>query len=186
MTTQICDDAILLRRYQAEDVAPLYEAVRESAKELHPWLPWCHENYELKDSFDWVLSRDLAWDGSEEYSFVILDARSKLFLGGIGLNQIDKANKVANLGYWVRSSQTKNGIATRATILAAQFGLFTMELQRIEIVAAVGNIASQRAAAKAGASREGILRKRILLYGKAHDAVIYSLVAEDLLALSTN
>jgi ribosomal-protein-serine acetyltransferase len=49
-------------------------------------------------------------------------------------------------------------------------------------VAAVGNVHSQRVAEKIGATREGILRNRLTLGGKQVDAVMYSLIPEDLRA----
>src|SRR5437588_791403 len=49
-----------------------------------------------------------------------------------------------------------------------------------ELVAAVDNVGSQRVAEKAGATREGILRNRLLINGRPHDAVLYSLVRGDL------
>jgi RimJ/RimL family protein N-acetyltransferase len=65
--------------------------------------------------------------------------------------------------------------------LTARFGLRVLGLQRIEILAAVGNKASQRVAEKAGAKKEGLLRKRLSIRGQAHDAVMYSLIASDLI-----
>jgi len=53
-------------------------------------------------------------------------------------------------------------------------------LLRIEIVAAVDNIPSQRVAEKAGARREGVLRNRLFINGESLDAVLFSLVPEDL------
>ena len=53
-------------------------------------------------------------------------------------------------------------------------------LSRIEILAVVSNTASQRVAEKIGALREGVLRRRLLIQGQSQDAVIYSLVPEDL------
>jgi RimJ/RimL family protein N-acetyltransferase len=41
---------------------------------------------------------------------------------------------------------------------------------------AIENKASQGVAVKAGAMREGILRNRLLLHGKIHDAVMFSLI----------
>jgi RimJ/RimL family protein N-acetyltransferase len=70
-------------------------------------------------------------------------------------------------------------VASSAARLAARFGLEHLGFQRIEIMAAVGNIGSQRAAEKAGALREAVLRKRLLVKGQPTDAVLYSLVAED-------
>ena len=60
--------------------------------------------------------------------------------------------------------------------LLADYGFKELKLNRIEILVAVDNLASQRVAAKAGAVREGILRNRLLLHGKIHDAVMFSLI----------
>lgn len=87
---------------------------------------------------------------------------------------------MANLGYWVRTSAAGRGVATGATRAVARFGFEQIGLKRIEIVAAVNNLSSQRVAEKAGAVREGVLRKRLLIRGESHDAVLFSLVAEDL------
>ena len=104
-----------------------------------------------------------AWEKGTEYEFAIIDAKDGSFLGGCGLNQINYKKRIANLGYWVRTSRTKRGVASAAVRLLAQFGLGKLKLNRIEIMAAVGNKASQRVAEKVGARREGILRKRIVV-----------------------
>src|SRR3990172_4536404 len=102
------------------------------------------------------------------------------YLGGCGLNGIGEY-KFANLGYWVRTSRTKQGVATAATLLLARFGFDELKLNRIEIVVATGNYASQRVAEKAGATREGVLRNRLILKGKpVVDAVMFSLIPKDL------
>src|SRR2546426_152345 len=95
--------------------------------------------------------RRQAWDEGQEYSFVIVDSASGTFVGGSGLNQVNLANRLANLGYWVRTSWANRGAATAATFLTARFGFEKIGLQRIEIVAAVGNKASPRVGEKIGA-----------------------------------
>jgi len=91
-------------------------------------------------------------------------------------------HQVANLGYWVRTSAAGRGVATRATRLASRFAFEQLGLNRIEIVAAVGNIPSQRVAEKACARREGVLRNRLLINGESLDAVLFSLVPKDVLS----
>jgi len=65
-------------------------------------------------------------------------------------------------------------------LLTAVLAFEQLHLHRVEIIAAVKNLASQRVAEKAGAMREGILRRRLLINGNHHDAIIYSLLPEDL------
>ncbi len=175
---ELTDSKVTLRRYRTEDAEPIYQAVRESIKEISPWLPWCHEGYSLEDSKTWSASRDDAWAKGEEYSFVIIGNDDQP-LGVCGLNHFDNENRFANVGYWVRTGKTNKGVATSATRLLARFGFNELKLNRIEFVVATGNISSQRVAEKAGAKREGILRKRLVVRERVYDAVMYSLIPED-------
>jgi ribosomal-protein-serine acetyltransferase len=179
MNTELTDGVITLRPYRPEDADDLYEAVRESIPEMQPWMPWCHPDYSIEETRAWLGARP---EGRErgECDFRISDARTGAFLGGAGLNQVNTAHRRANLGYWVRTSATGRGVATRATRLVARFGFEELELARIEIVAAVSNLASQRVAEKVGAVREGVMRKGLRIREAMHDAVLTSLVAEDL------
>jgi RimJ/RimL family protein N-acetyltransferase len=86
---------------------------------------------------------------------------------------------LANLGYWVRTAWTSRGVATAAASLAAEFGFEELLLDRIEILAALGNKPSQHVAQKLGAHKEGILRNRLVIHGRAHDAVVFSLIASE-------
>ncbi|MEJ7617137.1 MAG: GNAT family protein [Pyrinomonadaceae bacterium] len=175
---------ISIRPIREDDVQAIFAAVRESLAELSPWMPWCHPHYSIAETIEYVTSRREAWAKEREYAFAIIDEATGRFLGGVGLNQINPMYRIANLGYWVRTSASGRGVATIAARQAAQFGLEAVGLQRIEIVAATGNVASQRVAAKVGAQREGVLRKRLSASGQPVDAVMFSLVSEDLLSVS--
>jgi len=177
---EFSDGTIAIRPFREGDVPLLFEAVRESVSELSAWMAWCSPDYSLQDSSEFVKSAPSAWEKGEHFSFVVVDANSNRFLGGTGLNFINPLHNFANLGYWVRSSATRRGVASRAVKLVARFGFHELKFSRLEILAAVGNVGSQRAAEKAGARHEGILRKRLQLHGQSEDAVLFSLVAEDL------
>lgn len=178
---ELRDQGLLLRTYREGDAPRLFEAVRESIPEVSRWLPWCHQNYSIEESREFVASRHDAAQGDEHYSFAVFETSNPdRLLGGVGINFINRVHQFANLGYWVRTSAAGQGIATRATRVAACFGFEELRIQRIEIVAAVKNVASQRVAERAGAVREGILRNRLLIHGEPQDAVMYSLLREDL------
>jgi RimJ/RimL family protein N-acetyltransferase len=177
---ELSDGWIRLRAYRPDDVDALFEAVSESVLELAAWLPWAHPGYCRDESAAWVASRAEAWYKGDAYDFAIEDARTSALLCGCGLNRIDVNSKCANLGYWVRTSRAGRGVATAAVRLLVPFGLADLGLQRLEILVAAQNRASQRVAEKAGARKEGILRKRFFLQGLPQDAMLYSLIAEDL------
>jgi ribosomal-protein-serine acetyltransferase len=178
---ELTDGSIVVRTYREDDAPLLFEAVRESIAEVAPWLPWCHENYSIEESREFVRSRQSASQGDEHYSFAVFQKDDpQHLLGGIGLNFINRVHQFGNLGYWARTSAAGQGITSQAARLVAQFGFEQLGLQRIEILAAVPNVASQRVAQKIGALREGVLRKRLLIRGEPQDAILFSLVREDL------
>lgn len=172
---------VVLRPPAATDVDAISEAIAETADGLRPWMAWFHDGYSDHETSEWVNVVRRRWETDEEYAFVITEAASPgAVLGACGLAGVDPVHRRADLGYWVRTSASGRGVATESAALVAHWGLGDMGLHRIEIVAAVGNGASQRVAAKAGAVREGVARNRFLLGGTALDGVVFSLVPADL------
>jgi len=177
---ELTDGKVTLRPYRMSDSPESFKAIKESAAEIEVWLPFVHKDYSLKENRDWVKKRPSDWKKGTAYEFAIFDAKDGTMVGGCGLNGIDRMNRRANLGYWVRTNCTRRGVATAATVLLAKWGFETLKLTRIEILVAAGNERSLRVAEKAGARREGVLRNRIVIRDKAHDAVMHSLVPGDI------
>jgi len=168
---------ISLRRFRFDDAASLVEAARESAEEVEPWMPWCHPRYSIDEARTFIASAEGAWDGKVGYEMAIVRAEAEPdagILGVCGLNQI-RPGRVANVGYWVRTSATGAGVATEAVGRLARFAFAETDLERLEIVVAIGNRASARVAEKAGAALEGIVLDRLQLHGRSHDAWVYVL-----------
>jgi RimJ/RimL family protein N-acetyltransferase len=160
------------------DAAAVFAAVTESMAELTPWMPWCHPGYSIHESYSWLQLQTAAFDRGDAYEFAITTADGA-YLGGCGLNQIDRANNRANLGYWVRTSAARRGVATSAVVALRDWGFARTSLIRLEIVIAVENAASRRVAEKSGALLEGVLRDRLVLEGSAHDAAMFSITRRD-------
>lgn len=178
--TELTNGNIVLSTHKINDFVPCFEAIKESFKELSQWMWWCHENYSMEESMAWIASRPEEWEKGTAYEFAIKNSQNNSFIGGCGLNNINLIDKFANLGYWVRTSSSGQGIATMATILLAQFAFNELALNRVEIVVATNNKASIRVAEKAGALREGTLRNRITVRGNTYDAFMFSLIPEDI------
>lgn len=179
MRETLTDGIVTLYRYRIEDAADLHAAARESVGTVYPWLPWCHPDYKVEEAQSWIAMQVKTWDERASFEFCIRTAAGD-HVGGGGINSLNKDHPFANLGYWVRTSQQGKGYATRAARLLAQFGLRDIGLLRVEIHAAVGNLASLRVIEKLGAHREGILRNRLVIHGATHDAVGHSLIPTDL------
>ena len=72
--------------------------------------------------------------------------------------RINQQHNFGNIGYWVRESCQRRGIATRAVRAIADYGFNKLKLTRLEIVAAVDSRASRDVAERAGAIFECIAR----------------------------
>jgi RimJ/RimL family protein N-acetyltransferase len=182
---ELADDGLVLRPFRLDDAEEICAAVRASLSELVVWLSWVHPQYTIEDTQAFLEGRAEAHTRDGEFAFAMIERQTGRVLGACGINQIEKAARRANLGYWLRTDATGQGYATRATRLVARWACESLGLERIEIVAAVGNKPSQAVAERAGASREGIARKRLNVHGEQHDAVVFSLVRGDFSQLLT-
>ena len=153
----------------------MHAAAVESVADVHPRMAWCHEGYSLDEARAWIASTQESLRKGTAYEHAIVDETGR-FLGGCGVNFINPLNRMANLGYWVRSSAAGRGVAVAAARQAADFAFRELKLVRLEIVCAVGNTRSQRVAEKLGATREAVLKNRVMLPTGPSDAVMHCLL----------
>jgi RimJ/RimL family protein N-acetyltransferase len=175
-SVELTGGGLRLRSYRSEDAVALLAAVRESVDSVGRWLPWCHSGYDASDAETWIRHCAESWRSGEHFSFATFEIASGQYLGGFGLNQRSRLHNFMNLGYWVRASRQRHGIAVRAAHLVATFGFEQLGLSRIEIVAELDNLASRRVAEVLGATFEGIGRNRLVARGQPTDAAVYSLI----------
>lgn len=131
---------------------------------------------QLEECRSWIESQT----GKESYRLATFDTTRNTLMGGCSLSIKDKSFGIADLAYWVRTNETKRGFATSAALRLVQFGFKELNLNRIEIVMEIDNIPSQRVAEKLGATKEGVARNRLVLNGKPCDALMFSLIPQDL------
>jgi len=167
-----------LRPYETSFATGIFEATTESRNEIVPWMAWAHANYSPRDAEVWVEHCINAWDSQREYEFAIFDREDSTLTGSCGLNNINRKDMMANLGYWVRTSKTRLGAAVQAALLLRDFGLQVVGFNRLEIVVSDGDTASRRVAEKVGAIYEGLQRRRVNIDDRVHDAHMYALIDE--------
>lgn len=169
---------IEIKPLEMQDVPAVFEAIDESKAEVSRWMDWCRSDYTPADAESWIEAAVHGRAEGSNYQFGIFDSEGR-FLGACGISGIERQAKYANLGYWVRTRDSGRGIAAEAARQVVDWAFTNTDLQRIEILAAVGNRRSQRVAEKIGAVREGVLRSRLKVFGRFHDAVLYSIVRGD-------
>lgn len=177
--TELGDGFCRLRQSRLDDAGPMFDAIRASLPELCRFSWWCRPDYAREEAETFLASCGESWLRDREYFFVIEDPATGLFLGGCSINQIDRLNLRANVGYWVRSSHHHRGIAAAATRFLADFGFADLGLERLEIIAETENLPSRRVAEKAGFIQEGLLRHRLRRQDRQFDALIFARVRDD-------
>lgn len=173
-----CADAAI-RPLVAADAAALYAAVIRSRAALARWFPWCHAGYGPADASSRAAHCQAAWAAGTEFPFGLFDAECGELLGCVGLSQINRLHRSANLGYWIGAAHQGQGLAARAAAQVATFGFRMLGLVRIEIVVAPENAASLRVAEKLDATREVLARNRLVVHDRPVDAWVYSLQPQD-------
>jgi ribosomal-protein-serine acetyltransferase len=175
----VAERLVQVRPFHQDDALPMYQAALESAEQLRTWMTWCGPDFSLAHAEAFVAQSGRAWARGEQFSFAIIDGRDHRFLGSVGLNHLDSTHRFANVGYWVRNGVAGRGVATGAVQQVVAFGLGELGLNRLEFLIPTINFASQRVAQKVGAKFEGVLRSRLMIAGRSHDAAMYALARND-------
>jgi ribosomal-protein-serine acetyltransferase len=173
---------IIIEKVNEQRVKDFYDAYIESLPELFAagFISTTDPSSEELGTWqDWMTALNKGWENDQEYFFQVIEVSTNQIVGGVFLNHVARQYQMANLGYWVRTSRSGQGIATEAAKQAARYGFEQLGFQRLEIVVEIGNIPSLRIAKKIGAVQEGLLRNRGNLHGSPCDAYMYSLISSD-------
>ncbi|MGH8632591.1 MAG: GNAT family N-acetyltransferase [Burkholderiales bacterium] len=169
---------LCIRPFRKTDGPSFVTAALESVSTVGVWMAWCHERFALKDAEAWFGACDRNLESGNAYDLGTFSMDGMQLLGGIAINQLNRRQNLGNIGYWVRQSCQRKGIATRAAQSIADYGFGQLKLTRLEIVAPESNAPSRRVAERVGAVLECIARNRVIVHGKPQPAAIYSLVPE--------
>jgi ribosomal-protein-serine acetyltransferase len=163
---------IRLELIDSDHARPLYELIEANRAHLRTWLPWVDNMQDIGFIEQFVHRCQLQRAQGSDHAFVIME--NGQLVGRIGLYKIDQHNRIGEIGYWVAGSAQGRGIVTQACQAMVQYGLDTLELNRIEIKCAVGNTKSQAVPERLGFAREGILRQAERLRDGFVDLVLYA------------
>lgn len=162
-----------LRPFAADDVDDAVRAVDDP--EIHRWMAWA-EGYDRAQAVEFC-TVDAHSDPETKLTWAI-DADDRL-VGSIGLNRADWANGKVETGYWIAPWGRRRGYAVEAVRAVAAYA-FSIGFHRVELLAAVDNVASRGVAERAGFTREGVLREAGRLGGGYTDMVMYAQLSGDI------
>jgi RimJ/RimL family protein N-acetyltransferase len=171
------DGVVTLRRWRPTDAADVARACADA--EIARWLP-VPVPYTVEAGLGYVDGIVPAeWAAGTNANVAVVDAGDGALLGAAGLRLRDGIGEV---GYWTAPEARGRGVAGRAARLHSDWGLTVLGLPRVELLADVDNVASQRAADRAGFTREGVaraLRPAPRDPGTRRDMIVYARVPGD-------
>ncbi|MBM7587720.1 ribosomal-protein-serine acetyltransferase [Bacillus pakistanensis] len=170
---------ITLRSFTVDDSEELFQLTDRSREYLGKWLPWIDYTKEVNDTKEWIQAslKGVVETGGYIKTAAIIYKGS--IAGTIGFNIIDQTNKSGVIGYWIGEDFQGKGIMTQACKALIDYGFRELDLNRVEINVATGNLKSKAIPERLGMTLEGTKRQVEKIGGKFHDHFVYSILADE-------
>jgi len=170
----LLDGLTALRPWRDADFAALVAACQDP--EISRWTrvpsPYCET-----DARAYLMARDGALRAGTSAPFAVVATNDPLLvLGSVSLIRIAWQHARGEVGYWLARAARGQGHATRAVRLICNWGFEALGLERIDLLAATPNAASQRVAERAGFTREAVLRSYMIGRDGRQDMVAFGLL----------
>lgn len=179
-STELHTPRFTLRPFRRRDTGAVHEAVLASLPELAAYLPWANERYTKSVTSQYIRESASAWNDGRAFDFAIrATSAPDRHIGNMSVWFTSRPNGVGEVGYWVRSDETSNGVATEAGARILQFAFEELSMHRTTLRIAVGNRASERVAKKLGFQLEGTLREDVRVGHVWLDHTLWSMLSQE-------
>jgi ribosomal-protein-serine acetyltransferase len=175
--TLTVDARLRLRAVGPADAPGLFALIDAQRAFLRRWLPWVDETRREDDTRAFIELAKRQWQAGQGFEFVI--ERDQELCGAIGLNRIERANRLGSIGYWLRSDRQGLGIMTSSCRRLIGFGFDELGLNRLVLAAAVDNRPSRSVAERLGFALEGVFREAEWVNDRFVDHARYALLRRD-------
>ena len=170
-------DDLELRLLEERHSEDLFAVVDQNRQHLRQWLPWLDTNASPDDARSFIKS---ALDQFANNAGLVAGIWYRNRIAGvIGYNSIDWINRNAHIGYWLGARYQGKGIVTRACKALIDYAFNELELNRVEIRCATGNMKSRAIPKRLGFAQEGLVRQAEWLYDHFVDHAIYGMLASE-------
>ncbi|MDO3410831.1 GNAT family N-acetyltransferase [Saccharibacillus sp. CPCC 101409] len=155
---QFQTERLLIRAPLFGDGPALNAAILESRAELAPFLPFARTLPEPEETESVVRRGRLHFLDRTDLMLILTDRHSGHILGASGLHRIDWKARKFEIGYWIRTSRSGEGLVTEAVRGITDFAAAHLEANRVEIRCDDRNARSAAVARRAGFTLDGVLR----------------------------
>lgn len=175
--TYTIDNELELKLLDLKDAPRTFNLVDQSRLYLRDWLAWVDKTKTVQDSENYIQATMKGFVDRRSLTTAIYYKGE--MVGIAGYNELDWANKVAYIGYWLGKDYRGHGIMTKVTKALTDYAIKDLELNRVDIRAAVENKKSRAIPERLGFTKEGQLRQAEYVNNIYLDHVVYSMLAAD-------
>ncbi|MEV6690262.1 GNAT family N-acetyltransferase [Micromonospora sp. NPDC051196] len=168
---------VRLRPFRLDDVADVVVGCADPLTQR--FLDGLPRPYTEADARQWIVEGAPAVFAAGGAAYAVADPATDRLLGAVGLSHPIPQRRQAEIGYWVLPGARGRGVATAATRALAGHA-FASGIDRLELLAQVENVASQRVAVTTGFRPEGVRRGGGLTPGGGRrDLAVWVRLADD-------
>lgn len=152
-------ERLLIRCPLPGDGAMVNEAIVESHQELRAWMPFAVNLPSVEESEENVRRAHAKFLLREDLRLHMFQKSSGRFVGSTGLHRINWDVGRFEIGYWIRTAESGQGLVTEAVHGIVRWASDHLDARRIEIRCDARNLRSRQVAARAGFHLEAVLRQ---------------------------
>jgi ribosomal-protein-serine acetyltransferase len=167
-------ERLVLEPIEPRHADALWQAKEASLDALRRWMAWAEQPREDQDGF--VRSAHERWGDGEWVYAVIFSGEP---VGTIGVDRYQPIFSSAEVGYWLRSDLSGQGLMTEAAAAVVEFSFEQLGMHRLELHAGLENFGSIGVAEKLGFKRGGILRHGSRNAWGYYDVCVFDLLSSD-------
>jgi ribosomal-protein-serine acetyltransferase len=174
-----------LRLLDLRDDRELFALTDANRGDLRQWLPWLDSIERVDDTRRFIATTQQQFAHEEGFvAAICYGSKSSLLeqrriVGTIGLNWIDRANRIGYIGYWLAPSHRGCGIMSASCQSLIDYAFSSLYLNRLVIACACENHRSRAIPERLGFKYEGVARDAEWLYDRFVDHHVYSLLARE-------
>ncbi|MEU8183727.1 GNAT family N-acetyltransferase [Micromonospora sp. NPDC049047] len=150
---------LALRQWRDDDLDALLDAYRDPVLRRWTRLPVTSP----AEGRQWLARTRQDWDAGRRYSFAVLqdDADEPRLVANVVLKRVSVHWPMPEVGYWTASWARGRGVAPRAVTALSRWAFEEFpELERLDLLHQVDNVASCRVAQKSGFVFQEVLPAR--------------------------
>jgi len=167
-------EGVNLRELDQDDVPAYFHLVQSNRAHLSRWLQWVAYVNTTDDCAVAIREFQGLKEACESLTLGIWADES--LAGVVCLQGVDRTNDRAALAYWLGVDFLGRGMMAASCAALLEHAFATLHLHRIELSAAVENVASWRLAERLGFRLEGTQRESERLHGEYLDHRLYGLL----------